>query len=187
MAVADRRAQLLELGLAAFTSKPYDEVALDDIAAEAGISRGLLFHYFPTKRDFYVATLQLAADELLAAAFTSDEGTPLERLAKGLDAYFRYVERHARAYATLLRGGPGNDPAALALVEATRSAIIDRIAAELPTPSARERPRVRAALRGWIGFVESIALHWIDHRDVSRRALAELAVRAAAALFISDS
>jgi AcrR family transcriptional regulator len=61
-----RRAQLVALGLRMLSTRPLDKVAIDDIAAEAGISRGLLFHYFPTKRDFHVAVARAAAADLLA-------------------------------------------------------------------------------------------------------------------------
>ncbi|HEX6420373.1 MAG TPA: helix-turn-helix domain-containing protein [Acidimicrobiales bacterium] len=61
-----RRAQLVDLGRRMLSSRPLDQVAIDDIAAEAGISRGLLFHYFPTKRDFHVAVARSAAHDLLA-------------------------------------------------------------------------------------------------------------------------
>ena len=60
-----RRAQLLELGQKAFAERTYDEVSIDDIARAAGISKGLLYHYFPTKRDLYVT---LTADARQVAA-----------------------------------------------------------------------------------------------------------------------
>jgi AcrR family transcriptional regulator len=62
-----RRAQLVALGLKMLSTRPLDKVAIDDIAAEAGISRGLLFHYFPTKRDYHVAVARAAAQDLLDA------------------------------------------------------------------------------------------------------------------------
>src|SRR4051812_45882941 len=65
--VDERRAQLLSLGLERFSERSYDEVSIDDLARAAGISKGLLYHYFPTKRDFYIAALAQAAEQLLAA------------------------------------------------------------------------------------------------------------------------
>ena len=64
--VDERRRQLVELGLDLFGSRSYDEVSIDELAAAAGISKGLLYHYFPTKRDFYVATVREAAAQLVA-------------------------------------------------------------------------------------------------------------------------
>ena len=40
---------------------PYDALSIDSLAREAGSSKGLLYRYFPTKRDDYVATVQEAA------------------------------------------------------------------------------------------------------------------------------
>src|SRR5687767_328836 len=85
-----RRAQLLALGVQAFSERTYDDVSIDDIAKAAGISKGLLYHYFPTKRDLYLAGLRATAAELIASttAATSDMAMPpLERMRAGLDAY----------------------------------------------------------------------------------------------------
>ena len=171
--VDERRAQLLELGIRAFSERSYDEVSIDDLARAAGISKGLLFHYFPTKRDFYVATIRAAARALLAATFPEKIDDPLVRLRTALDAYFDYVEAHAAPYAALIRGGIGSDPEVASVVEETRAEYIERLREGLPS-SLASTPILRAALRGWLGFVEAVALEWIDRRDVSRDALREL-------------
>src|SRR5580765_6635428 len=64
--VDERRAQLVALGVELFAARSYDEVSIDELARAAGISKGLLYHYFPTKRDFYVATVEEGATQLLA-------------------------------------------------------------------------------------------------------------------------
>ena len=60
-----RRAHLLAVGATVFGSKAYDEVQIDQIAKEAGVSRGLLYHYFPSKRAFFAAIIQGGYDEIL--------------------------------------------------------------------------------------------------------------------------
>src|SRR5688500_9801794 len=80
--VASRRAQLLARGLTLFSSRAYDEVSMDDVARAVGISKGLLYHYFPTKRDFYVAVLKESATDLLARTDEPDV-PPVERLLRG--------------------------------------------------------------------------------------------------------
>lgn len=164
----------------AFTERPYDAVSTDEIAAKAGISRGLIFHYFPTKHDYYVAVLRVAADQLVRET-VSQEGTLSERLESGLRTYFRFVDEHARAYATLLRAGMGGDAVVHEIVEATRGRFIATIRAELASLAATTPPDarlVRVAVRGWIGLLEAIALDWIDHRDLGHDALVALATRA---------
>ncbi len=61
----DRRKQLIRIGLMMLRTRPIHELSIDDVAGEAGISRGLLFHYFPSKRDFYVAVISAAGRRLL--------------------------------------------------------------------------------------------------------------------------
>jgi AcrR family transcriptional regulator len=180
--VDERRQQLLDLGMRAFSERSYDAVSIDEIAAEAGISRGLLFHYFRTKHDYYVAVHRVAAEELVREAFALQEGSPYERLVAGLHAYFRFVEQRAATYATLLRAGVGSDPVVNAIVESTRMEFIERIREQLD-PALRDGARahlVRAGLRGFIGTVEALALDWIEHRDLTRDELVSLAVRAMA-------
>ncbi|MGZ3474652.1 MAG: TetR/AcrR family transcriptional regulator [Polyangiales bacterium] len=184
LSIEARRAQLLGLAIRAFSEHAFDEISTEAIAAEAGISHGLLFHYFPTKRALYVAALRVAADQLLRETLTQSEAPPHERLLQGLDAYFRFVEEHARAYATLIRG-VGSDPVATQLVEATRAEFIENIRGHFAplTAVAADPGEIRAALRGWIGLVEALSLDWIEHRDVPRDARIALAVRGLVAVF----
>src|SRR5215207_3892580 len=114
----ERRAQLLELAKRSFSNRSYDDVSIDDLAREAKISKGLLYHYFPTKRDLYVAGLSEIADELVAAITTVPEDlAPIERVRRSLDAYLEYISLHSRAYVSLMRGGIGSDPEVAQVVE----------------------------------------------------------------------
>src|SRR5512139_112862 len=117
----ERRAQLLQLARKAFSDRSYDDVSIDDLAREAKISKGLLYHYFPTKRDLYVAGLTEIADELVAAiAAVPEEAVPIERVRMGLDAYLAHVTEHSRAFVSLMRGGIGSDPEVALVVEGVR-------------------------------------------------------------------
>ena len=170
--VAVRKGELLELGLAVFASRPYDEVSIDELARQARISKGLLYHYFPTKRDFYVAAIGLAAERLLAETEVDDALPPLDRLVAGLGAYLAFVERHRRAYVALLRGGIGSDPSVARVVERVREAFLDRLLSGVRASG----PRARHAMRGWVGFVEALSLDWAQHEDVPKDDIVELAV-----------
>jgi AcrR family transcriptional regulator len=172
----ERRSQLLALGLDFFSARSYDEVSIDDFAAAAGVSKGLLYHYFPTKRDFYVATIREASRQLLETTLTDASAPPLDRIRDGLDAYLAYVERHGPAYAALLGGGIGSDPEVAQIVEETRATFVARMLEGIGTAAAAPAPRLRITLRGWIGFVEAAALDWVAHKDVGRAALRDLLV-----------
>ena len=100
----ERRAQLIELGRTLVNARSYDEISIDDIAAAAGVSKGLLYHYFPSKRSFYVETVRAGAAQMTTLTGAAEAFPPGERLERGLDAYLDYVEANAAAYATLLRG-----------------------------------------------------------------------------------
>ncbi len=181
LSVADRRRQLLDLGLRAFADRSYDAVSIDEIAEQAGISRSLLFHYFASKHDYYVAVLGRAAEALLEQTVTEGDGPPAERLEAGLHAYFRFVDQHAGAYATLLRGGVGFDPVVQELVESTRRRFVDTIREHIEpliagVAGGADPPRLRAALRGWIGLVEALALDWIEHRDLPVAEIVAMAI-----------
>lgn len=169
----DRRAQLIAMGLEAFGARSYDDVSIDDLARAAGISKGLLYHYFRTKRAFYVAAVTEAARRLLDETATDATLPPLERAVRGLAAYLTFVERHGTAYVTLMRGGVGFDAEVMQVVEGTRAKLIERV---LEARGA-EDAATRLAIRGWIGFVEATSLEWVERRAMGRDELVGLWVR----------
>lgn len=173
-----RRAQLLSLGLEAFGSRSYDDVSIDDIATQAGISKGLLYHYFTTKRGFYVEVVRDAARQLVERTQTPPDLPPLARLSVAIDAYLSFVEERALAYVALMRGQT-NDPDVRAVVDATRDEFIDRLIGGLPNGVT---PRQRLVLVGWIGFVEASSLAWLEHGGVDRQGLHEILSSALLAL-----
>ncbi len=181
--VDERRAQLLDLGLQLFTDHTYDELSIDDIAAAAGISKGLLYHYWPSKRDFYVEVVRRAAGHLVERTAEAGVDASPDSLLHGLDAYLDFVEQHARSFTAVMRGGVGSDTEVQAIVEAARTAIADRIASRLgvTTPT----PVLRTALRGWIGFVEAASLDWLARRDLPRDELRTLCASMALAALMT--
>ncbi|HSQ66362.1 MAG TPA: TetR/AcrR family transcriptional regulator [Polyangiaceae bacterium] len=185
LVTSERRAQLLALGLQVFASRSYDEVSMEELATRAGISKGLVYHYFPTKRHFYVAALREAARQLVAETETDDDAPPSERLQKGLFAYLTFVERHARAYTALMRGGVGSDKQVAAVIEQTRGAFVERLLAA-PEVGAAASPRLRLAARGWIGFVEATALEWIEQHEITAARSSEARARSEAAITRED-
>lgn len=171
-----RRAQLLALARKAFADNSYDDCSIDDLAHEAKISKGLLYHYFPTKRDLYVAALREIADELVARVIAiSVDLPPAERVRGGLDAYLGYLEHHARAFVALMRGGIGSDPEVAAIVEGVRKRLSDLLLEGSPFAKLLgDSPRFTVAARGWIGFVEQVSIDWCADPRMSRGELIEL-------------
>ncbi|HEY4026479.1 MAG TPA: TetR/AcrR family transcriptional regulator [Candidatus Dormibacteraeota bacterium] len=167
-----RRRQLVEVGVRLFSQVPYHELSLEEVAEQAGISRPLVYRYFPTKRAFYVEALRFAAEQLLDLVERASVGEPEQALRGGLSTYLGYVEEHAHAYRAILRGDLGGDPEVMTVVDGVRQAIYQRVLRflqlEEPLP-----PLPRLAVLGWIGFVEAVSLEWAERRDVPLSTLAE--------------
>lgn len=176
LAPDERRRQLLEVGIDLASRVSYQELSLEEVAEQAGISRPLVYHYFPTKRAFYVELVRFGADQLLDAVEQAAMGSAEEALRGGLFAYLGYVEEHESGYRALLRGDLGGDPDLIRIVDGVRQAIYGRVVGflevEEPLPEM-----LRLAVHGWIGFVEAIALEWVEHRDVPLPTLVEALAR----------
>lgn len=172
----ERRAQLLELAKRAFSGRSYDDVSIDDLAREAKISKGLLYHYFPTKRDLYVAGLTEIADELVAAITgVPADLPPIERVRLSLDAYLDFVNRRAPAFISLMRGGIGSDPDVAKVIDGVRQRLFDSFLGGSPfAPMLAGDVRFETAVRGWIGFVEHVSLDWAAQPRMERTELREM-------------
>jgi AcrR family transcriptional regulator len=166
--VDERRRQLLELGADLFARFSYDELSMSRIAREAGISKALLYHYFPSKQAYFAATLEQAATELARTTQPDASRPPVEQLAGSLDAYLGWVERHADAYSKLITS-VGAVPEVRELVERVRADTAARILAGLAPQGAA--PLLRAAVRGWLWFMDGAVLDWLEHRDIDRQRL----------------
>ncbi len=176
----ERRAQLLELGIRHFTERSYEDFSMEELAAVAGVSKALVYHYFPTKREFYMEALRSAVAEMLELTEPPPGLEGQAALEAGLDAYLAYVEEHAAAYRAVLRGGIGADPEVNAIADGFRQAIYERILARMG--AAGPAPAMRITVRGWVGFVEAASLDWLEHRDVARQELVDLLSAALARL-----
>jgi AcrR family transcriptional regulator len=171
MASPDRRQQLIRVAQELLSSRPYDEVSVDDIARAVGVSNGLLYHYFPSKRDLYVAVIRAAVDEMEAVTAPHGGAPGPERLRRSLDAYLDFVEHHERGFRAVLQGGIGADREVWTIAEEMRALTIERVQQGLGV--SEPRPALRSALRGWVGLCEATSLDWLAHRDLSREEVIE--------------
>ena len=159
----ERRRRLLELGADLFTRHAYDEISMAQIAREAGISKALLYHYFPSKQDYFVATLASGAEELRARVEPDPDLPPAEALSAALDAYLAWIEENSDAYAKLLQSA-ATVPEVREIVEGVRTTTVERIVAGI----GATEPAARTAVRGWLWFMDGACLDWIGRRDVER-------------------
>ncbi|CAL9593638.1 HTH-type transcriptional regulator BetI [Streptomyces sp. enrichment culture] len=181
MGVEERRQQLIGVALDLFSRRSPDEVSIDEIASAAGISRPLVYHYFPGKLSLYEAALRRAADDLAGRFAEPAEGPLGARLLRVMGRFFDFVEEHGPGFSALMRGGPAaGSSAANALIDSVRQAAYEQITAHLRVP---EPPaRLELVVRSWISLAESTALLWLDGRRVERAELEVQLVHDLAAL-----
>ncbi|MFI8099731.1 TetR/AcrR family transcriptional regulator [Streptomyces sp. NPDC086023] len=170
MGVEERRQQLISVALELFSHRSPDDVSIDEIAAAAGISRPLVYHYFPGKLSLYEAALRRAADELAGRFEEPREGPLGARLLRVMGRYFEFVEDHGPGFSALMRGGPAAGSSRTnAMIDEVRQAAYDNILAHLgiTDPPAR----LELVVRSWVSLAESTALIWLDGRKIPRAEL----------------
>ncbi|OMC33017.1 TetR family transcriptional regulator [Mycobacterium sp. GA-1841] len=156
---ADRRNELLALGAEVFGQRPYDEVRIDEIAERAGVSRALMYHYFPDKRAFFAAVVRAEAERLFEATSTpADPGQSLfGQLRAGVLAYLRYDEEHPHGAWAAYLGLGRTDPVLRGAddIDNDRQAdrIMSRIADAVSEPlDAKVERDLRATVYGWLAL-----------------------------------
>ncbi len=181
MGVEERRDQLIAVALDLFSHRSPEDVSIDEIAEAAGISRPLVYHYFPGKRQLYEAALRRAAEELTARFVEPHEGPLGARLLRVMERFFDFVEVHGPGFSALMRGGPAvGSTRASAMMDGVRQAAYEQIVAHLGVPDPT--PRLELVVRSWISLAETTALLWLDRRSIPRAELERQLVHDFAAL-----
>ncbi|MDX3357238.1 TetR/AcrR family transcriptional regulator [Streptomyces sp. ME01-24h] len=162
LSVEQRRTQLLAAAVDLFGHRRPEDVSVDDVAAAAGVSRPLVYRYFPGgKQQLYEEAMRGAAEELRACFVEPAEGGTTLRLSNALDRYLAYVDEHAAAYCALLRGGSVAETSRTdAIVDGVRRAAAEQILLHLGAP--RPGPRLAMTVRSWIAGVEAVSLTWLE-------------------------
>jgi len=156
MSASDRRQQLVDIGLGLLESRPIQELTLDEVAAEAGVSRTLVFHYFPSKGDYFAAVVSSAGDRLMHDVPTGPGEDVETRLSQMVEAFLRFVQRKRGVYVALVRGASGGDPKVLAGLDEVRAGHVIRWLDAAQWPARDEVTQL--AVRGWLGSLEEVAL-----------------------------
>ncbi|MFH9984524.1 TetR/AcrR family transcriptional regulator [Streptomyces luteogriseus] len=183
LSTEERREQLLSVGARLFSESPYDDVWIEQVAEIAGVSRGLLYHYFPTKRDFFAAVVERESERMLRMT-AAVPGVPVrEQLAAGLETFLEYVEAHAHGYRAFHRADAAGDQAVRRVYRRALAAQERQILAALAAdpefgPAFEGRPEVRLAVRGWLAFTTAVCLEWLRGTESGREQVRELCTRA---------
>ena len=163
----ERRRQLLGIGLRMLVEKPIQDLSLDAVAAEAGISRGLLFHYFPTKTDYYDAVIGAATRRVLRNIAPDADAPPEEALRQFVERFYAQIERRREFYLALVFGS-GSISIGADGVESHRMSVARRVASAIDIDDD-----ALPVVHGWTAYVEDRALLWSGLPGRQRAALAD--------------
>ena len=181
----ERRAQLIALGVGALAAGPLEALTIESLAAAAGVSRGLVIHYFDTKDGLHRAVVRTACDAMLHATQPDEELEPLDRLHDTLTRLVRFVRDHRLTFHSLVRGAASGDPEVRELVEEIRTVQtgwLIRAFLELGTPDSE---RLRIALRSWVAFAEQTLVDGALHSELSSEEIVLFLDRTAKAVVAS--
>jgi AcrR family transcriptional regulator len=182
-----RRAQLIELGVEMLATRTLDELSVEDIAQQACISRGLLFHYFSSKQEFHTEVVRAAAHELLRRTEPDPSLAPVEALRASLTAFVEYVEENPDNYTSLVRGAASGDTEMRAIFDDTRARLAGRVIAMVGDMGLAMGPRAELAVHGWVAFAEACVIGWLGSPAVGRDQLLDLLTKALPALVMASS
>jgi AcrR family transcriptional regulator len=169
-----RREQLLDLGTRLLSTRSLEDLSIELLAEEAGISRGLLYHYFGNKQEFHLAVVRRVVEDLYAITAPRDIGDPLEQLAVSLGAYVDFVVDNHAGYVSLVRAAAGGNEALREIYLQARRALTDRIFTiagreQLAEYGVVDTPATRLLVEGWAAFAEEVVLGWVsDPHGLSR-------------------
>ncbi|AZS83408.1 TetR/AcrR family transcriptional regulator [Streptomyces griseoviridis] len=183
LSTQERREQLLAVGARLFSESPYDDVWIEQVAEIAGVSRGLLYHYFPTKRDFFAAVVERESERMLRMTEAVPGVPAREQLAAGLDTYLEYVHAHAHGFRAFHRADAAGDQAVRKVYQRALAAQERQILAALAADpefgaAVRDRPDAALAVRGWLAFTTAVCLEWLRGPGLSREQVRDLCARA---------
>lgn len=186
----DRRAELLALGAEVFGKRPYDEVRIDEIAERAGVSRALMYHYFPDKRAFFAAVVKDEADRLYAATNKAPAPgmTMFEEIRTGVLAYMAYHQQNPEAAWAAYVGLGRSDPVLLGIDDEAKNRQMEHIMsriAEVVSGIDRDNtldPEVERDLRviihGWLAFTFELCRQRIMDPSTDAERLADACAHA---------
>lgn len=186
LSVDNRRDELLDAAKDLYARMAPEDVNINDIAAAAGASRALVYHYFGGKQELYLAAMRQTADELIERLTDPIDGTVQEQLTEALRRYFDFAEERAAGFVALLRGGParsGDDAGAIAAD--VRGVLLEWLVAN--TDVVEPSHLFRVTLQGWMAAVEVAAVDWLEHRADDRAVIERLLVDQLVAMVIATA
>ncbi len=161
----ERRRSILHAAAGLFRCRPYSDVSISDIAEEAGVARGLLHHYFDSKRDLYLEVVRHTAriPQIAAPAANggeTDERAPAEAIVRNVEALLALFEENGAHWLDAIIGGPEQDEELEAILDGSREIIAEQTIAALGLVDD-DSPELRALVRGFGGLVHEVTNEWL--------------------------
>jgi AcrR family transcriptional regulator len=183
MSAADRRAAILEAARAAFADAGYHETSLDAVAERAGVSKALLYEHFSSKRELYIAVLEMHVHELVerisGAVGAAEPGE--DRMRAGLVAFFGFVEERRGAWRIMFRNA--GDPDVAVRLDRLRDEVAAAIAQLMSEEAERKGldfPKlpqfIEMIAQQLVGAMQSLADWWDVHRKVPKEEVIQAAM-----------
>jgi AcrR family transcriptional regulator len=174
----ERRRQILACARRLFSERNYASVSTSEIAAEAGVARGLLHHYFGTKRELYLEVVRSMmrtpsnpVPRRLNGAQDQIKKRDIEPvIAESVDRWLTMLERNRGTWLAAIGGrGLGHDPEVEAILDDAREHAADRLIESLQTyDPSQAPPALRASVRAYGGFAEAASLEWLQRGRLTR-------------------
>lgn len=167
----ERRGQILDAATGLFLRRPYSEVSVSDIAEAAGVAKGLLHHYFDSKRDLY---LEVVRDVSRIPLPVGAPATPGEdpTWAAAIDALLAFASENQELW---LRATAVGDDEVASIVDDSREVLAEQTIEAL---GLDDTPVVRAVVRGYGGLVQEVMREWLDRGRLTEAQAREVLVRA---------
>lgn len=172
----DRRQQILTTARRLLDNRAIDDISVEAVAKEAGVSPGLLFHYFGSQRKFRDAIVQVAADELLGQLAPDPALSPAEQLRSGIETFIAFVAAHPAIYLAVVRFSKSGNHLGT-MHRTVRATLAEWILAGLAGAGTPMTPAVKTTVSGWLAFMEEAVLNWLDQPRMTRAELVDLCER----------
>lgn len=147
------------------------------ISPRAGVSRATLYHYFPNKRDLYIAVFNRANNRLLARVRRDLDRSLDDRLTTELNAHIQYLVDHPLDAVAIYRGALSDEPAIQAIITEEPTVVGRHLISELVAEGLL-RDSTEIAVEGRLAFVRAACVKWIQSQDISRADPTEMCLRA---------
>lgn len=176
-------AQVLVAAHTLFAERGYAAVTMDEVAAEVGVTKPLLYNYFGNKEQLYIACMKRSGDALVTMILETvgDAGSPSEALNDGLRAFFAFLDADRAAWAVLFDETLPHSGVLADRVAEYRGRLIalvsESLLAQLPAKQrAAARIEVEALSTALLGAAEALARWWLRTEATSASEAAELLI-----------